>query len=109
MQTTDRHTLADLEKWSEVTRDVDPPIRLGVFGDPVAHSLSPKMQNAALRHCQIEMQYACFQIASEELETALRLLPELEFVGANLTIPHKIPALAIMDELHSNARDIGAV
>jgi len=35
-QTTERYTLADLEKWSEVTRDINPPIRLGVFGDPVA-------------------------------------------------------------------------
>ena len=103
------YTLADLKDWKKATRNVDPPIRLGVFGDPVAHSLSPKMQNAALRHCQIEMQYACFQIAPEELETAVRLVPELEFVGVNLTIPHKIPALAIVDELHSNARDIGAV
>src|SRR5438046_7634810 len=42
--TTDRYTLADLERWSEIPRDIDPPIRLGVFGDPVAHSLSPQMQ-----------------------------------------------------------------
>ena len=48
-QTTDRYTLADLGRWSDVTRNVDPPIRLGIFGDPVAHSLSPQMQNAALR------------------------------------------------------------
>ena len=72
------YTLADLKDWKKATRgNVDPPIRLGVFGDPVAHSLSPKMQNAALRHCQIEMQYARFQIAPEELETALHLLPRI--------------------------------
>ncbi len=40
----DVYTLADLQNW----REVDPPIRLGVLGDPVAHSLSPQMQNAAL-------------------------------------------------------------
>ena len=50
-----------------------------------------------------------FPDRAEELETAVRLLPESEFVGVNLTIPHKIPALTIMDELHSNVRDIGAV
>lgn len=103
------YTVADLKDWKKATRTVDPPIRLGVFGDPVAHSLSPQMQNAALRHCQMQMQYARFQIAPDELETALHLLPELDFVGVNLTIPHKIPALALVDELHPQAREIGAV
>jgi shikimate dehydrogenase len=99
------YTLADLQNW----RDLDPPIRLGVFGDPVAHSLSPQMQNAALKHCKIDMQYARFQIAPEELETALHLLPKLDFIGVNLTIPHKIPALAIMNELRPHVREIGAL
>jgi shikimate dehydrogenase len=103
------YTLGDLQNWGDATHNVNPPIRLGVLGDPVAHSLSPQMQNAALRHCQMDMQYARFQIAPEELETALRLLPKLDFIGVNLTIPHKIPALAIMDELHPHAREIGAV
>jgi shikimate dehydrogenase len=103
------YTVADLKDWKKATRNIDPPIRLGVFGDPVAHSLSPQMQNAALRHCKMDMQYARFQIAPEELETALRLLRKLDFIGVNLTIPHKIPALAIMDEVHPHACEIGAV
>src|SRR2546426_5091614 len=74
MQTTERYTLADLEKWRETTRDIEPPIRLGVFGDPVAHSLSPQMQNAALRACVINMQYARFHIRAHELRSALRFL-----------------------------------
>src|SRR5256885_16817905 len=94
---TDRYTLADLERWSEFTRDVDPPIRLAVFGDPVAHSLSPQMQNAALRACQINMQYARFHIRATELRRALRFLCELDFVGANLTVPHKIAGLMQID------------
>src|SRR4029450_2940365 len=89
-KTTDRYTLADLERWGEITRNVDPPIRLGVFGDPVAHSLSPQMQNAALRACEINMQYARFHIRPNELPLALRLLRELDFVGINLTVPHKM-------------------
>ena len=78
---TDRYTLADLEKWSQVVRDIDPPIRLGVFGDPVAHSLSPQMQNAALRAFQINMQYARFHIRANELRSALRFLHELESIS----------------------------
>ena len=108
-QTTDRYTLADLEKWSEVTRDVDPRIRLGVFGDPVAHSLSPQMQNAALRAFEIKMQYARFHIRANELRSAVRFLHELDFVGVNLTVPHKIAGLRQVDVADESASRCGAV
>ena len=107
--TTDRYTLADLEKWSEVTRDVDPPIHLGVLGDPVAHSLSPQMQNAALRAFEINMQYARFHIRGNELRSALRFIRELDFVGINLTVPHKIAALTQIDVADESASCCGAV
>ena len=94
------YTLADLRRWE----NIDPPIRLGVFGDPVAHSLSPQMQNAALKACKIDMQYARFQISPDELQSALELIPELNFVGVNLTVPHKIAAAKFMDEVDDNAR-----
>jgi len=97
-RTTERYTLAELENWQEATRDLNPPIRLGVFGDPVAHSLSPQMQNAALKHCKIDMQYARFHIRANELRSALRFLRELDFVGVNLTVPHKIAAFEQVDE-----------
>src|SRR5881397_988863 len=108
-RTTERYTLADLENWSEAARDVDPPIRLGVFGDPVAHSLSPQIQNAALRECKIEMQYARFHIRGNELRSALRFLRKLDFIGINLTVPHKIAAFARIDEVDERARRAGAV
>ena len=107
--TTDRYTLADLERWSEITHDVDPPIRLGVFGDPVAHSLSPHMQNAALRACEINMQYARFHIRANELRSALRFLRELDFVGINLTVPHKIAGLMQIDVADESPSRCGAV
>jgi shikimate dehydrogenase len=107
--TTERYTLADLEKWQEATDDVDPPIRLGVFGDPVAHSLSPQMQNATLKECKIEMQYARFHIRANELRSALRFLRELDFIGVNLTVPHKIAAFAQIDEADESASRAGAV
>jgi shikimate dehydrogenase len=108
-KTTNRYTLADLEKWSEVARDVDPPIRLGVFGDPVAQSLSPQMQNAALRACEINMQYARFHIRPNELRSALHLLRKLDLVGINLTVPHKIAALTQIDVADESASRCGAV
>jgi shikimate dehydrogenase len=107
--TTDRYTLADLERWSEITRDVDPPIRLGVFGDPVAHSLSPEIQNAALRAFEINMQYARFHIRPNELRSALRFLRELDLVGINLTVPHKIAGLTQIDVADESASRCGAV
>ena len=109
MQTTERYTLADLEKWSEVASDIDPPIRLGVFGDPVAYSLSPQMQNAALRACEIKAQYARFHIRANELRSALLFLRKLDFVGINLTVPHKIAASTQIDEADESATRTGAV
>jgi len=108
-RTTERYTLADLENWQEMAHDIDPPIRLGVFGDPVAHSLSPQMQNAALKQCDIDMQYARFHIRANELRSALRFLRELDFVGINLTVPHKIAAFEQIDEADETATRAGAV
>jgi len=99
------YTLADLRDW----HDADPPVRLGVFGDPVEHSLSPKMQNAALKHCKIDLQYARFHISPDELRGAIDLIRKLEFIGVNLTIPHKIAALGMVDIADENAKRIGAI
>jgi shikimate dehydrogenase len=101
------YTLTDLQNWSEATRDVDPPIRVGIFGDPVAHSLSPQIQNAALR--DDKLQYGRFLISSGELRKALNRVRDLDFIGINLTIPHKIAAVQLMDDADENTRRIGAV
>src|SRR5207245_2118150 len=103
------YTLADLQNWQNATRGLNPRARVGVLGDPVAHSLSPQMQNAALRSCKIDMQYARFQISPDELQSALDLISELNFVGVNLTTPHKIVASKLMEEVDDNARRVGAV
>jgi shikimate dehydrogenase len=108
-QTTERYTLADLENWPTAAGDVDPPILLAVFGDPVAHSLSPQMQNAALRACKIDMQYARFHIRANELRSALRFLRNLDFIGINLTVPHKIAVFTQIDEADESATRPGAV
>ena len=85
------------------------PIRLGIFGDPVEHSLSPQMQNAALQASELEMQYARFHIRPHELGDALRLLPGLGFIGINVTLPHKVNAAALVSDLDPSARRVGAI
>ena len=101
------YTLTDLQSFGR--KKLKPPIRLGVFGHPVAHSLSPEMQNAALAKSDLEMRYARFEIAPGELQAALELLPSLDFVGVNLTVPHKIAAVPLVDETDETARQVGAI
>jgi shikimate dehydrogenase len=100
------YTLADLKNWDAKTKS---PTRLGVFGDPVAHSLSPQMQNAALENLGLKECYGRFQIDGEDLRSALELIRRLNFVGINLTLPHKTAALPLMDEIDETARKIGAI
>lgn len=101
----DIYTIADLRTWKRTK----PPIRLGVIGHPVGHSLSPAIQNAALKDAEIAMRYARFEIAPEELEAALKLFAELDFVGLNLTVPHKVAALRFVHEVDEAAREVGAI
>lgn len=97
------YTLADLESWNE------PHIRLGVLGNPVAHSRSPQMMNAALVHCGLPHKYVRFQLLPNELQRALSLMRKHDFVGVNVTVPHKVAALSSMDCVEEAAQAIGAV
>jgi shikimate dehydrogenase len=105
----DAYTLADLRGWPAATAGETPPIRLAVFGDPVAHSRSPQMHNPALQAAGIPAAYARLHILAEELPEALRLLPDRDFIGTNVTIPHKAAALALMDDADPQARRAGGV
>lgn len=90
-------------------RALTPPARLSVFGDPVAHSKSPGFHNAALRECGIEAQYIKLHVTPSELVAALRALPAANFIGTNVTIPHKAGVLAEVDEADEYARRSNAV
>ncbi|MEZ5299081.1 MAG: shikimate dehydrogenase [Verrucomicrobiales bacterium] len=109
MSAKDQYSIDDLENWTAAAGDLDPPAILGVFGDPVAHSLSPHLHNPALQACGIAGQYVRLHIGADDFARALRLLPDLGFVGANVTIPHKFAALAAVDEVDPLARKLGAV
>ena len=101
--------LDDLREWPTATAGEQPPLKLAVFGDPVAHSASPPMHNAALAALGIDARYCRLHIRPEELATALRLLPALGFIGVNCTIPHKAAALPLMDRVDEHALRIGVV
>jgi shikimate dehydrogenase len=84
--------------------------RLAVLGHPVSHSRSPAMQNAALEALGLgdEWRYEAIDLDPDEFEERTRDLPGEDFVGANVTIPHKEAALAVADEASEAAQEIGA-
>jgi shikimate dehydrogenase len=81
----------------------------GVMGDPVLHSRSPRLHNYWLAQHGLAGTYVPLAVPCERLGAALRALAPLGFSGCNLTIPHKQAALALVDEVNSLARRIGAV
>jgi shikimate dehydrogenase len=104
MSAPDTLTLASLR-----TTDFAPG-QLGVLGDPIAHSLSPAMHNAALTmllptHPRLAgVRYHRLHVTAEELPEALTLLHAKGFAGVNLTVPHKIQALTLVETLSPEAR-----
>ena len=79
------------------------------MGWPVMHSRSPMLHNYWFRQHDLAGSYVPLAIRPEGLGAALRALHPLGFAGVNLTIPHKQQALAIVDEVDTVARSIGAI
>jgi len=80
----------------------------GVMGWPVMHSRSPMLHGYWLRKHGLAGAYVPLEIRIDRLAAALRALPALGFSGCNLTIPHKVEALKIVDTLDPFARRVGA-
>jgi shikimate dehydrogenase len=87
-----------------------PRKRLAVLGQPISHSRSPAMHTAALAALGLEGEwsYEAIEVSPEEFETRVRAMPGEGFVGANVTVPHKLAALALADESSAAAVAIGA-
>lgn len=81
----------------------------GVMGWPVAHSLSPAIHHFWLAALGLDGDYGRFAVRPERLGAALRALPDLGLAGVNLTVPHKVAALAHLDSVDEPARRVGAV
>jgi len=82
---------------------------VGLFGDPVEHSLSPLFMNYSLKLLSLNYLYIAFRINYENLEDALSAIKLLGFRGINLTIPHKQKAISLIDNIQKEAEIIGAV
>ncbi len=80
----------------------------GVIGAPIAHSRSPILHGHWLRRYGLPGYYIPMEIAPERLESSLRSLPDLGFVGVNVTIPHKETVLLLAEQVSDRARLIGA-
>ena len=87
-------------------------IQLGLIGYPLGHSLSPKIQKAALQACGLQGDYSLFPIHPDDKQGLKALLERVrsgEVTGLNVTIPHKQNVIAYLDELTPTAQTIGAV
>ena len=87
-------------------------MRLGLTGWPLGHSLSPRLQNAALRALGLDAEYSLYPLDPSQPQALVDLLNRLrsgEISGLNVTIPHKQAVIAHLDDLTASAREIGAV
>ena len=81
----------------------------GVMGWPVAHSRSPMLHGYWIEHYGLAGAYVLLPVAPERLAVALRGLAALGFAGCNVTIPHKVAAMQLVDRVDAFARRIGAI
>lgn len=85
------------------------PIPLaGVLGNPIAQSKSPRLHRHWLRKYGLLGDYVPLHVTEENLETVVRAMPKMGFVGANVTLPHKIAVMQFADKITDRATLIGA-
>jgi shikimate dehydrogenase len=80
-----------------------------VYGFPVGHSASPAMQNGGITALGLNWRYLAFEVHPENLRAAIEGAKRMNFIGLNLTIPHKLLAMDLVDVLDESARVWGAV
>jgi len=81
----------------------------GVIGDPIEHTLSPAMHNAAFNHLKLDFVFLAFKVKAAEVENAMRGMRCLGIHGLNVTMPHKSAVIAYLDEVDSTAKFLGSV
>lgn len=81
----------------------------GVIGDPIEHTVSPIMYNAAFKKLGLDYMYVPFRVTKEDLGKAIEGMRALNLKGLNVTIPHKVAVIQFLDELDTLAEKISAV
>ncbi len=81
----------------------------GIIGDPIEHTMSPVMHNAAFKNKGVDYVYLAFRVKKEELGRAIEGMRALNMRGLNITIPHKVAVIQFLDELDHLADKIGAI
>ncbi len=105
----DVYTIDDLTSRTRLDEGAETPARLAVIGSPVAHSLSPQLHQPALDEIGAGLRYIRLEVDPGRVKEALEALQGLDFLGANVTVPHKFEALSAADEVDESARVLGAV
>jgi len=82
---------------------------VGIFGNPIEHTLSPLMHNSAFKMLGLDMCYIPFRVLPEDLQYAVKAVPALNLLGVNITVPHKENVIPLLDEIDGEAVFIGAV
>ncbi len=82
---------------------------LCVIGDPIEHTMSPAMHNAAIRTLGLDLVYVAFHVKPDVLKQAMDGFRALGIAGINVTIPHKVAAMQWLDEVDPVAKAIGAI
>lgn len=90
------------------TSEPTAPLRVGLIGDPVSHSRSPGIQNAAFAALGLPAHYELWATSAAELPARVASLRAEGTLGANVTLPHKIAVLELLDRLDPAAAVIGA-
>ena len=81
----------------------------GVIGDPISHSLSPRLHGYWLQKYNLNGEYKAFHVTARALPSFLKSLQEDGIAGASVTVPHKEAALRLVDEIDEKAKKIGAI
>lgn len=105
----DVYQLTDLVSREALDAGADKPARLAVIGHPVSHSASPQMHQAALDAQGIDMRYIRVEVELGKVAQAIERMRELEFVGCNVTVPHKFEVMESCDSLSPDAKALKAV